>query len=61
MRVEPFSLPLYVGMSMVQSAGLTHWRKYKNLYPLLSAILALPMVPFTWAAPEFIFVTAKAR
>lgn len=60
-RVEPFSLPLYVGMSMVQSAGLTHWRKHKNLYPLLSAVLALPMLPFTWAAPEFMFVVAKAR
>jgi SAM-dependent methyltransferase len=60
-RVEPFSLPLYVGMSMVQSAGLTHWRRYKNLYPLLSAVLALPMLPFTWAAPEFMFVTARAK
>lgn len=59
-RVEPFSLPLYIGMSMVQAIGLTHWRKHKNLYPLLSTLLALPMIPFTWAAPEFMFVTARA-
>ena len=59
-RVEPFTLPLYIGMSMVQALGLTHWRRYKNLYPLLSALLALPLLPFTWAAPEFMFCTARA-
>ena len=59
-RVEPFSLPLYIGMSMVQSLGFKHWRKHKNWYPLLSSLLALPMIPFTWAAPEFMFVTARA-
>ncbi len=58
--VQPFSLPLYVGMSLVQAAGLTHWRRYKNFYPLLSALLALPMLPFTWAAPEFMFCVARA-
>jgi len=56
----PFSLPLYIGMSMVQSLGFKHWRKHKNWYPLLSSLLALPMIPFTWAAPEFMFVTARA-
>ena len=60
-RVRPFTLPLYVGMSMVQALGLRHWRRYKDVYPFLSTLLALPLVPFTALMPEFMFATARAK
>ena len=60
-RVEPFTLPLYAGMSVVQALGLRHWRKHKTLYPLLSALLALPLLPFQPLMPEFMFAMARAR
>jgi SAM-dependent methyltransferase len=59
--VRPFTLPLYVGMSMVQALGLRHWRKYKDVYPILSTLLALPLVPFTALMPEFMFAVARAK
>ena len=60
-RVRPFTLPLYVGMSMVQALGLRNWRKHKDIYPFLSTLLALPLVPFTALMPEFMFATARAK
>ena len=60
-RVEPFTLPLYAGMSIVQAAGLRHWRKYKAWYPLLSTLVALPLLPFQALMPEFMFAVARAR
>ena len=59
--VRPFTLPLYVGMSMVQALGLRNWRKYKDAYPILSTLLALPLMPFTALMPEFMFVVARAK
>jgi hypothetical protein len=59
--VRPFTLPLYAGMSLVQVLGLRHWRKYQTLYPLLSAILALPLLPFQALMPEFMFAVARAK
>jgi SAM-dependent methyltransferase len=61
LSVKPFTLPLYAGMSMVQALGLRHWRRQKTLYPLLSAVLALPLLPFQALMPEFMFVVARAR
>ncbi len=60
-RINPFTLPLYVGMSIVQALGLRHWRKYEGLYPILSSMLALPLLPFQWLMPEFLFVVARAK
>ena len=57
--VRPFTLPLYVGMSIVQALGLRNWRKHKDIYPFLSTILALPLIPFTALMPEFMFCVAK--
>ena len=59
--VRPFTLPLYVGMSLVQALGLRHWRRQKDLYPLLSAILAAPLLPFTALMPEFMYCVARAK
>jgi SAM-dependent methyltransferase len=59
--VRPFTLPLYVGMSIVQAIGFHHWRKQKALYPLLSAVLALPLLPFQALMPEFMFAVARAK
>lgn len=59
--VEPFTLPFYSGFSLVQMAGLRHWRKHKAWYPLLSAIVALPLLPFQALMPEFMFVVARAK
>jgi SAM-dependent methyltransferase len=56
-----FTLPLYAGMSLVQALGLRHWAKYKNLYPALSTLTALPLLPFTALMPEFLFAVARAR
>ena len=61
LSVKPFTLPLYAGMSIVQVLGLRHWRKLKVIYPLLSAIFALPLLPFQALMPEFMFVVAKAK
>ena len=58
---ETFTLPLYVGMSMVQALGLRHWRKHQALYPLLSAALAAPLLPFQAVSPEFLFAVARAK
>lgn len=59
--VKPFTLPLYVGMSLVQALGMRHWRKHQTLYPLLSAVLALPLLPFQALMPEFMFAVARAK
>lgn len=59
--VKPFSLPLYVGMSLVQVLGLRHWRKHHVLYPVLGSMLALPLLPFTQLIPEFMFAVARAE
>jgi SAM-dependent methyltransferase len=61
LSVEPFTLPLYAGMSVVQALGLRHWRKHQTLYPLLSALLAFPLLPFQALMPEFMFAVARAR
>jgi SAM-dependent methyltransferase len=60
-RVEPFTLPFYSGFSLVQAAGLRHWRKHKTLYPLLGTLLALPLLPLQALMPEFMFVMARAK
>lgn len=60
LSVKPFTLPLYVGMSLVQALGFHHWRRQKTLYPLLSTVLALPLLPFQALMPEFMFVVARA-
>lgn len=60
-KVHPFTLPFYAGMSLVQVLGLRHWRKHQALYPLLSSILALPLLPFQWLMPEFLFAVARAK
>ena len=59
--VRPFTLPLYVGMSIVQALGLRHWRRQKDLYPLFSALLAAPLLPFTALMPEFMYAVARAK
>jgi SAM-dependent methyltransferase len=61
LSVKPFTLPLYVGMSLVQALGLRHWRKQKTLYPLLSTLLSLPLLPLQPLLPEFMFAVARAR
>ena len=61
LSVKPFTLPLYVGMSILQVLGLRHWARYKALYPILSSILGLPFVPFQPLIPEFMFVVARAK
>jgi SAM-dependent methyltransferase len=61
LAVTPFTLPLYAGMSLVQVLGLRHWRKQKTLYPLLSTLLALPLLPFQALMPEFLFAVARAK
>ncbi|MDH5671989.1 MAG: class I SAM-dependent methyltransferase [Myxococcales bacterium] len=61
LSVKPFTLPLYIGMSMVQALGLRHWRKHQALYPVLGALLSAPTLPFQFLLPEFIFVVARAK
>jgi SAM-dependent methyltransferase len=61
LSVKPFTLPLYAGMSVVQALGLRHWRKHQALYPLLSAVLAAPLLPFQALMPEFMFCVARAK
>ncbi len=60
-RIETFTLPLYAGMSLVQALGLRHWARHKDMYPLLSALLAFPLLPFYALMPEFLFAVAKAK
>jgi SAM-dependent methyltransferase len=60
-KIEPFTLPFYSGFSMVQALGLRNWRKHKSIYPLLSTLLALPLLPFQALMPEFMFVMARAK
>ena len=61
LSVKPFTLPLYVGMSLVQVLGMRHWRKHQTLYPLLASLLALPLLPFQALMPEFLFAVARAK
>jgi SAM-dependent methyltransferase len=61
LSVKPFTLPFYAGMSLVQILGLRHWRKQKVLYPMLSTLLALPLLPFQALMPEFMFAVARAK
>jgi ubiquinone/menaquinone biosynthesis C-methylase UbiE len=60
-RSETFTLPFYAGMSLAQALGLRHWARHKDLYPLLSGALALPLLPFQALMPEFLFAVARAR
>jgi len=60
-QATPFTLPLYVGMSMVQALGLRHWARHKALYPVLGTLLAAPLIPFGPLMPEFVFVVARAK
>lgn len=60
-RTQPFTLPLYAGMSLAQALGLRHWSRHKDLYPLVSGVLALPLLPFQALMPEFLFAVAKAK
>lgn len=58
--VKTFTLPFYVGMSVLQVLGQRHWRKHKDAFPVLSALLGAPFLPFQALLPEFMFVVAKA-
>ncbi len=60
LHVEKFTLPLYIGMSVLQALGLRHWRKHRELYPVLSVVTGLPFLPFQALLPEFMFCVARA-
>jgi SAM-dependent methyltransferase len=59
--VQPFTLPFYVGMSILQMLGLRHWERYQAHYPWLGSLLALPTLPFQLLLPEFMFAVARAK
>jgi SAM-dependent methyltransferase len=59
--VKAFTLPFYIGMSILQWLGLRHWERYKLHYPWLGSALALPTLPFQFLLPEFMFAVARAK
>lgn len=61
LRVKSFTFPFYVGMSLVQALGQRHWAENKRFFPLLSALLGAPFLPFQFLLPEFYFAVARAR
>ncbi len=60
-RTRSFTLPLYVGSSIVQALGERHWVKNQNWFPVASALLGAPFLPFQAVMPEFLFAVAKAK
>ncbi|HVU01822.1 MAG TPA: class I SAM-dependent methyltransferase [Polyangiaceae bacterium] len=60
-RTRAFTLPLYVGSSIVQALGERHWVKNQAWFPLASAFLGAPFLPFQAVMPEFLFCVARAK
>jgi SAM-dependent methyltransferase len=61
LSVKPFTLPLYIGASVLQALGQRHWNKNKRWVPLVAGLLGLPFLPFQPLLPEFLFTVAKAK
>jgi SAM-dependent methyltransferase len=61
LRIKTFTFPFYVGMSLVQALGQRNWARNRRLFPLLSAALGAPFLPFQFLLPEFYFAVARAR
>ena len=60
-KVNTFSFPLYVGMSIAQALGLRHWERYQRVFPAISTLLGLPFWPLMFLLPEFMFAIARAK
>jgi SAM-dependent methyltransferase len=60
-RTRAFTLPLYVGASIVQALGQRHWVKNQSWVPVASALLGAPFLPFQPLMPEFLFAVARAK
>lgn len=59
--VRTFTFPLYVGMSVLQALGLRHWEKYRQIFPVLSTLIGLPLLPLQFFLPEFMYAVARAK
>ena len=59
--VKPFTLPFYVGASVLQVLGQRHWRKNKLWMPMIAGLLGAPFLPFQPLMPEFLFTVARAK
>ena len=60
-RVDPFTVPLYIGSSILLSLGFTFKIEDTFVGRFLAAILGFPLVPFLKWLPEFMFVVARAK
>ncbi|MBM4364224.1 MAG: class I SAM-dependent methyltransferase [Deltaproteobacteria bacterium] len=60
-KVTPFTLPFYVGASVLQALGQRSWNRNKHWVPLVAGALGAPFLPFQLAMPEFLFAVARAR
>jgi SAM-dependent methyltransferase len=60
-RVDPFTVPLYIGSSILLSLGFTFKIDDTFLGRFLASILGFPFVPFLKWLPEFMFVVARAK
>lgn len=59
--VKPFTLPVYIGASVLQALGLRHWNENKRWVPMVAGILGIPFIPFQPLLPEFLFAVARAK
>ena len=60
-QVDTFSIPFYVGSSVLHWLGYRSMTKNPVLTPFLAGILGLPFLPATGLMPEFTFAVARAR
>jgi SAM-dependent methyltransferase len=58
---KPFTLPVYIGASILQALGERHWNKNKSWVPMVGGLLGIPFIPFQALLPEFLFAVARAK
>lgn len=59
-QLDTFSIPFYVGSSVLHWLGYRSMPKRPVLTPVLAGVLGLPFLPVTGFMPEFTFAVARA-